>query len=168
MRRTGYSLELKESIKKRFQSPNSPSITELAAETGISIATLYNWRRETGYTKSTIVSPHRRSADEKWRLITEAEGLDGEDLGIFLRREGIYLAYLDQWKTKALEALKPIYVYLLHVSVYKPSEELEPYTFCEVMFSMPYLYQHCFSKSCHQHLVFYCHDLSSHAELLLF
>lgn len=108
MGRTGYSLELKESIKKRFQSPNPPRITELTAETGISITTLYNWRRETGYTKSTTGSPHRRSADEKWRLITEAEGLGGEELGTFLRREGIYLAHLDQWKTEALEALKPM------------------------------------------------------------
>jgi hypothetical protein len=108
MGRLGYSSELKESIKKRFQSPNPPRITELTAETGISITTLYSWRRETGYTKPTTGSPHRRSADEKWRLITEAEGLSGEELGTFLRREGLYLTHLDQWKREALEALKPM------------------------------------------------------------
>ena len=108
MPRHGYSSELKESIKKRFQAPNPPRISELTAETGISVTTLYSWRRETGYSKYKTDSPHRRSADEKWRLITEADCLSGEELGGFLRREGIYLAHLDKWKTEALEALKPM------------------------------------------------------------
>ena len=108
MGRSGYSSELKESIKKRFQAPNPPRISELTVETGISITTLYSWRRETGYAKYNTSSPHRRSAEEKWRLITEAYGLIGEELGAFLRREGLYLAHLDQWKLEALEALKPM------------------------------------------------------------
>ncbi len=35
----------------------------------------------------------------------QAEGLEGEELGEFLRREGIHLAELEQWRKLAEQAL---------------------------------------------------------------
>ncbi len=106
MGRRGYSPELKESILQSFQSPNPPSVAEISANTGISPKTLYLWRRESQGSATSPQSPHLRSADEKWRLITQAEQLTGQDLGGFLRGEGLHLAQLDQWRAEVMKALK--------------------------------------------------------------
>lgn len=38
-------------------------------------------------------------------VVVRAEGLEGEDLGAFLRGEGVHLAELEQWRELAREAL---------------------------------------------------------------
>ena len=108
MGRTGYSPELKESIKKRFQSPNPPSISQLSADTGISSTTLYKWRQEVQLLSDLATSPNLKSAEEKLRIVIEAQSLEGQDLGSFLRQEGVYLTNIDQWRAEALRALKPM------------------------------------------------------------
>jgi transposase-like protein len=112
MRGNLYSLELKESISKRFQGASPPKIAELSVSTGISKSTLYLWRQQALPSISSpsplSCSPPRRSADEKWRLIKLSEALEGQELGEFLRREGLHLAQLDEWRTDILKALKPM------------------------------------------------------------
>jgi transposase len=108
MGRTGYSPELKESIKKRFQAPNPPSISQLSAGTGISSTTLYKWRQEIKLLSNPATSPNLKSAEEKLRIVIEAQSLEGQDLGSFLRKEGVYLTNIDQWRAEALKALKPM------------------------------------------------------------
>ena len=76
MRQTSYSAELKESIIRRLQGPSSPKISELSADTGISLSTLYQWRKQAlsqnpGTPHDT--SPHLRSAEEKWHLVKRAQ-----------------------------------------------------------------------------------------------
>ena len=41
---------------------------------------------------------------EKLRVILEASSLSGEELGAFLRREGVHLVQLEEWKEAAREA----------------------------------------------------------------
>ena len=50
--------------------------------------------------------PQDISAAEKFRLIVQAEELDEEKLGAFLRREGIHHAQLELWRKETLEVLK--------------------------------------------------------------
>ena len=93
MRQTSYSAELKESIIRRLQGPNPQKISELSADTGISLSTLYQWRKQAlsqnpGTPHDT--SPHLRSAEEKWHLVKRAQELEGQELGVFLRQEGVH------------------------------------------------------------------------------
>lgn len=109
MPRAGYPSELRESIMKRFQSAHPPRIHDLSRETGISHTTLYKWRR---YATSNLHpeqrSPQLKSAEDKWRLITQAYELEGQELGAFLRQEGVYLAQLDEWRADIMRALNPM------------------------------------------------------------
>jgi len=58
---------------------------DLSRETGISHTTLYKWRK---YVTSNLHleqrSPQLKSAEEKWRLITQAYELEGQEPGVFL------------------------------------------------------------------------------------
>ena len=55
--------------------------------------------------KKWAVRPQDRPADEKLRLVLEASGLSDEQLGAFLRREGIHEEHLRQWREAALGGL---------------------------------------------------------------
>jgi hypothetical protein len=48
-----------------------------------------------------------RSAAEKLRLVIEAAKLSGEELGAFLRHEGVHEAALEEWREAATAALAP-------------------------------------------------------------
>jgi putative transposase len=48
-----------------------------------------------------------RSAEDKMRLVLEASQLSEDELGAFLRREGLHEAELDQWRDAMMSGLKP-------------------------------------------------------------
>jgi transposase len=56
-------------------------------------------------------SPPRRpedwSPEERLRVVLEASRLSDDELGAFLRREGLSEAVLEEWRTAALDALRP-------------------------------------------------------------
>jgi transposase-like protein len=57
---------------------------------------------------SDAVKPRRAedwSAEERLRAVLEASRLSDEQLGAFLRREGLHEATLREWRAAALEAL---------------------------------------------------------------
>jgi hypothetical protein len=90
------------------------SVRKLAAELGVAKTTIWEWRREIdtistamGRKKGTDqgVPPQHRTAQEKLHLVLEAARLTGDELGGFLRREGIHEAQLEQWRAAMLEAV---------------------------------------------------------------
>ena len=50
--------------------------------------------------------PDDRPAEEKLRIVLAAQGLSDEELGVFLREEGIHEAQLEQWREQALGGLR--------------------------------------------------------------
>ena len=57
-------------------------------------------------TQSTAKSPRSWSAEEKLRVVLAATSLPDDELGEFLRREGIHEAQLEAWMSSALDGLK--------------------------------------------------------------
>lgn len=55
-----------------------------------------------------IRRPQDWKAEEKLRLLVEAEGLEGVALGNLLRREGLHEADLAEWRRAALGGLGPV------------------------------------------------------------
>ena len=96
--------------------PNGPSACALAREPQVSQATLSRWleasvRRRRVNDNEGARSRSRRpedwSAEERLRAVTEAGRLAGEELGQFLRREGLHEETLEEWREAALDALQP-------------------------------------------------------------
>ena len=110
---TEYSEAFKANMVRKMMLPGGPTATALSATTGISQPTLSRWLRDAreksvSETKSPS-RPPRRPTDwkptEKLRILAETEGLEGEELGAVLRREGVHDADLTEWRQAAMAAL---------------------------------------------------------------
>ena len=108
-----YSDEMKSQMIQKMLSPGGPSARALSFEVGISQNSLSKWAREAstlpGMKKKTRKYSNRKtwSAAEKLRIIAESSRLSDDELGAFLRREGIHEATLAQWNEAATDALSP-------------------------------------------------------------
>jgi transposase-like protein len=108
-----YTAGFKARMVQRMAGPESLSATALAKEVGISQNTLSRWLRQASEAQPTVPPmtkkkrqsrSTRRTAQDKLRLVLETSALSEEELGAFLRREGVHEAELEAWRTKAMEA----------------------------------------------------------------
>jgi transposase len=103
---------------QRMVGPSAVSANQLSSEVGISQSSLSKWLRESGSRMGGVKRspppsdrdarrPEDWPAEERLRFVMEASRLRNEELGAFLRREGIHEATLAEWKASVLEALGP-------------------------------------------------------------
>lgn len=112
-----YSETFKRKQVQRMLLPNGPSAMALSKEIGVAQSTLSKWLRTLGTVQRVsndnegLAGRPRRpedwSAEERLRAVTEAGRLEGEELGKFLRREGLHEETLREWRQAAIEALQP-------------------------------------------------------------
>jgi transposase-like protein len=100
--------------------PEGISASALSKEVGIHQPTLSRWLRDartvspmggSGDDKSRsqgkAKSTRQWRAEDKLRVVQEAAKLSDEELGAFLRREGLHMAQLEEWRALVLAALGP-------------------------------------------------------------
>ena len=104
-----YSEKFKLRMIGKMSGARGMSANALSAEVGINQPTLSRWLREArtvpGMSKSKTSreqkripsSPKNWSAEEKCRVVAESQPLSDDDLGAFLRKEGVHLAQLEEW-----------------------------------------------------------------------
>jgi len=97
---------------KRLLGPEEISAYALSKEVGVPQSTLSRWaqrartlERMSDKRKSSKQRQTHRTAEEKLRLVMESSRLSEEELGAFLRREGLHSADLDAWRRDALSGL---------------------------------------------------------------
>jgi transposase len=103
-----YSPELKESIIRKMMPPRNMSVSQLIKETGISDATLYNWRKE-ARSKGGIVpgdgkNPERWSSEAKFAVVLETAGMTEQELGEYCRAKGLYAEQITAWRKQCEKA----------------------------------------------------------------
>ena len=96
-----YSPSFKGKLLEKLLGPNARSACSLSREVGIPQTTLSRWMREA----VTLKGMGRKkkvekswSAEEKLRIVVQASELPEEELGAFLRREGVHSSQLQQWR----------------------------------------------------------------------
>lgn len=104
-----YSEAFRSKIVQRMLGPDAKSANALAAEIGVNQPTLSRWLRDARIVGSTMThskqSPQKRTSSDKLRIVLAASRLNNEDLGAFLRREGVHGHQLEQWRSTVLAAL---------------------------------------------------------------
>jgi len=103
-----YTDSFKAKMVQRLSPPNAITAMSLSKEVGVSQSQLSRWLR----TARTVVPMTKdrpsdrvvqtsggvRSASEKIRIVMGAAALGPDELGAFLRREGVHEAELEQWR----------------------------------------------------------------------
>ena len=112
-----YSETFKQKMVQRLLLPGAPSAVELSREVGVDHSTLSRWLRDAcgSRTFDAVTKddnrPRRPRRPEDWddrerlRVVLEAGRLSGDELGAFLRREGLHEETLAAWRDEALAAL---------------------------------------------------------------
>ena len=108
-----YTESFKAKMVQRMAAPHAISAISLSKEVGVSQSQLSRWLRTA---RNVIPMPKdpiservvktigtARSASEKVRLVMAAAALSVDELGTFLRREGVHEAELEQWRAAVLE-----------------------------------------------------------------
>src|SRR5882672_4162709 len=100
-----HSEALKQQALRKLLGPERRRICDVEAEFGIPRPTLTRWVQAAS-TMGVMSKPAKRwSGAEKLRVVITAGSLSDEELGAFLRREGLHEAQLKQWRAEAEAAL---------------------------------------------------------------
>jgi len=95
----------------RMAGPEGISGCALSREVGVPQPTLSRWLRQARslrgmpHPEQPSKRPRSWSIEEKLRVVVEATGLKPEELGAFLRREGLHEAQLQEWTRAAVEGI---------------------------------------------------------------
>jgi len=118
-----YSAQLRNVILKKMLPPEERPATELAKKYGISVTTLYGWKARlksgTLMTEEGMQSNQQRSLGEKLSLLLESKHIPPEEVGSWLREQGLHSEHLTVWEqelrdvvvkreTEAKEGLKEL------------------------------------------------------------
>jgi transposase-like protein len=105
-----YTQGFKNRMVQRMAGPEGITACALARETGLQQPTLSRWLREarnfSGMSKKSSQKKSTRTPMDKLRILAEATRLSDEELGAFLRKEGVHEATLVQWQEAAALALE--------------------------------------------------------------
>ena len=97
-----YPKERKEAVLKKMLPPNNRSIKALAAEEGISEATLYNWRKaaraEGRLLPDGDTTPAGWSSADKFAVVLETASMNEAEVSAYCREKGLYPAQIQQWR----------------------------------------------------------------------
>lgn len=103
-----YSEERKAAVIQKMMPPHNTSIPELAKETGISDATLYNWRKQArleGYAvPADGKNPEQWSSADKFAVVVETASMNEAELGEYCRQKGLYPEQIAAWREACLQA----------------------------------------------------------------
>ena len=97
-----YSRGFREAILRKVLPPESQPIRRISRESGVCEQTIRNWMilSKNGMMDETEcdLSPNQRSAAEKLRLVIEGKALTEEQLGEWLREQGMHTEHLTLWE----------------------------------------------------------------------
>jgi len=96
-----YSEAFRAKMIRKMLPPGAVSAKALADELGLNQPTLSRWLKE-ARTRGVMDKPAKKwTPSEKLRVVIEAGKLSDDELGEFLRREGLHEAQLREWRAVA-------------------------------------------------------------------
>ncbi|ABI57673.1 transposase [Alkalilimnicola ehrlichii MLHE-1] len=97
-----YSTERKEAVLNKLRAPHNRSVSEVAAEEGISAATIYLWRKQARQSGQLLpeggCDPEGWSSRDKFNAVLETASLSEAELAEYCRRRGLYPEQVRRWR----------------------------------------------------------------------
>lgn len=108
---SSYSTEYKSAIVSKLLGSKPPSIAELSKKTGIAQPTLYLWLK-IARSSEPLGIPKRIKRVSNWtkkeklKALLDTANMSEEQVNAFCRKNGVYAAQLEQWKTELMDELE--------------------------------------------------------------
>jgi transposase len=97
-----YSIGFKQGVIKKVLPPESRSVREISKEVGIAEQTIRNWMEAAKNGKLATgdgeIAPGERRASEKLKLVFASKNIEPEQLGEWLRAQGLHQEHLTLWE----------------------------------------------------------------------
>ena len=105
-----YSDERREAVVAKLFPPHNLSPQAVADQEGISLATIYKWRREARAQGRCLPdagssNPENWSGREKFTAVVETAAMNAEQLGEYCRKRGLYVEQLERWRRECESAM---------------------------------------------------------------
>lgn len=103
-----YPPERKEAVIQKMMPPINMSVSALSAETGITLSTLYNWRKQ-AKSRGVVVPGDGKNAEQwsstdKFAVVLETAALNAAELAEYCRKKGLFAEQIEQWKKACMGA----------------------------------------------------------------
>ena len=110
--------------------PGRPSVMTLCRETGVSEQSLYNWKAkyQNSGAKKEQRSPRQWTQDDKYEALLESARLTGEELGKWLRENGLRSEHIEIWRQIILTWETATKVDTAGFNIYRAKSEKGEYT----------------------------------------
>ena len=109
--RSRHSKEFQEALVSKILTRGDKTIAAVCEEAGITVGTAGNWQRKYGMvgTKPKPGVRMKWTPEAKLKAVVETANLDENDLGAYLRKEGLYSHQITEWRAEIVEhfATKP-------------------------------------------------------------
>jgi len=107
---TRYSIERKSAVLDKLLPPQNLSIPQVAEQEGISVAALYNWRKQArlegkpvpGSRKQT---PEDWSSQDKFAVVMETASMNEAEIAEYCRSKGLYPEQLKRSKQAFIQGM---------------------------------------------------------------
>ena len=108
-----YTEGFKEAAVEKMMLPGGPRVSDLSKELGVCQPTLSRWKKVYGKVKGMSEDKDKRrpqdwNAAERFEALKDTAKMSEEELGIYLRREGIHSVQLEQWTKEFLDGQKAL------------------------------------------------------------
>ena len=103
-----YSKEFKNAIVTKILNRGDRSMAEICESEGVALGTGSRWASIHSRTSEmkTPKSSKKWSAEEKLKILIETGALSEEDLGHYIRKQGLYSHQLTEWKSEIISLMK--------------------------------------------------------------
>jgi len=103
-----YSEEFKYSIMMKMMPPHNQSISVISRETGLSEATLHQWRKKARAKGMAVPGGEqeveRWSTQDKFLIVVETSLLSEVELAEYCRGKGLYVEQIHSWRDACMQA----------------------------------------------------------------
>lgn len=93
-----YNEGFKRMAVRKLSMPSSQGLNATAREIGIAASTLFGWKEK--YANNSIMKNKKNefTPEKKLQILLETHSLLEQELGEYLRKNGIYYSELEEWK----------------------------------------------------------------------
>ena len=103
-----YSEAVKADVRRRMSPPQRQSVSQISAELGIHVVTLYNWRKARRWQGEVVPAsekdPEGWGATDKFTVVLETAGLNATELSAYCRERGLYPEQVERWRQASQDA----------------------------------------------------------------